>query len=115
MDIASMVDHVQKQPDHPHIRSFIQGWLDAGHSFVRLNPDAVYMALTTGKDKSYFPDNAANTPAPYPGIDATLEPENVSGSPVTQAETDAAVVFELADRTRLQDRSMNIDNVLYQK
>lgn len=62
--LGSVTDHAQDQPDYPHARSHVQGWMDVGHSFVRINPDAVYMALATGEDVSQFPDNPANSELP---------------------------------------------------
>lgn len=112
-DVATTLDHVQLQPDHPHIRSFMQGWLDAGHSFVRLNPDSVYMAQVTGLDSSNFPDNNANVNAPYPGIDQALEPETVEGTPVSMAEATEASILELSDRSRSNNRSVNLNSVLH--
>lgn len=112
-DIATRVDHVQMQPDHPHIRSFMQGWMNAGHSFVRLNPDSVYMAMVTGRESSYFPDNSANVNSPYPGIEQTLEPETVNSIPVSTSEATGAAILELCDRSRSNNRSVDLKSVLY--
>jgi len=107
MAVAGISDHVQAQPDHPHVRGFVNGWLDAGGRFVRLNPDSAYMAVVSGADAAGFPDNDANQPIPYPGIDELLQPRTVTS---TTAMT--AALLEMADRVREGNLSVNLDAVL---
>ncbi|MBW2263188.1 MAG: hypothetical protein JRG91_14560, partial [Deltaproteobacteria bacterium] len=63
------------QPDHPHLRSHITGWLDAGHSWVRLNPDAAYVAEVSGEPAGGIPESDAGTPLPWPDTEDHLLPE----------------------------------------
>jgi hypothetical protein len=110
--IQTEKDHVQQQPDYPHARSHVQGWLDAGHDFVRLNPDAAYMAYLSSKSVSDFPDNEVNTPVPWPNTIAATLPETVGGDKMS-AYYILATVLELADRTHKADRSPNLGAVLF--
>lgn len=110
--IQTQKDHVQSQPDYPHARSHIQGWLDAGHQFVRLNPDAAYMALLSNRPVSEFPDNNANEPVPWPNTIAVTLPETVGGEKMS-AYYILATTLELADRAHRNDHSANLSAVLY--
>jgi hypothetical protein len=111
MVVASREDHVQGQPDHPHIRTQVAAWLEAGHAFVRLNPDAAYMAWLSGEPASAFPDNPANLAVPYPGTDEVLLPESVDGRPVNG---NVAGVLEVADRVWAGDTRGDLETVLYE-
>lgn len=104
--VASDMDHVQGQPDHPHIRSQLMGAHDAG-LWYRLNPDAAYLAAVTDEPEDVFPDNAANHVPPYPGIAAWLLPDRFDGRAA------AAAVLELADRTDAGVRAGDLDAVLH--
>ncbi|MBN1944702.1 MAG: hypothetical protein JW797_03455 [Bradymonadales bacterium] len=111
MPLATQSDHVQGQPDHPHIRGTVQAWLDAGHSFVRLNPDAAYLAMVTGVEESALVDNQANQPVPFPGINAVLFPEIIEDQHPSAITT--AAILELSDRTYLDNRSSDLSEVLW--
>lgn len=108
--VASQEDHVQGQPDHPHIRTQVAAWLEAGHGFVRLNPDAAYMAWLSGEPASAFPDNPANASLPYPDTDEVLLPEEVGERPVNSGPV--AGVLEVADRVWAGDTSADLEAVL---
>jgi hypothetical protein len=110
--IQTAKDHVQTQPDYPHARAHVQGWLDASHAFVRLNPDAAYLAHVTGLAESNFPDNEKNTPVPWPAPQASVSPEKV-GTVAIDPEIKTAAVLELADRVRANDTSANLAKTLY--
>jgi hypothetical protein len=105
--VASAVDHVQGQPDHPHVRGQLEGWLGAGQPFVRLNPDRAYLAAICDAEPSSLPDNDAGSNAPYPGIEPWLEPEANPELPAMDA-----AVAELADRHQQQELAANLDAVL---
>ncbi len=109
--VGSQTDHGQSQPDYPHARSHMQAWLDEGHGFVRLNADAVYLALLSGKDADEFPDNDANTVPPYPNTANWMVPEKVAGTQVDVWAIPAALL-ELIDRTHTQNTEVNLSAVL---
>jgi len=44
MVLATARDHALAAPDHPHVVAAYQGWLEARVSWLRLNPDASYVA-----------------------------------------------------------------------
>jgi hypothetical protein len=111
ISLASFEDHVQRQPDHPHVRSHVQGWLAAAQPFVRVNPDAAYLSYVTGLAADNFPDNDANRELPYPGIEPYLVPEQADNIRLDPFLTPAATI-ELADRVYRGDLSANLDQVL---
>jgi hypothetical protein len=106
MMLATLVDHVQGQPDHPHIRTVLQTFLAEGLEWIRLNPDAAYLAELSGKPAELFPDNAAMLEAPWPGIEDWLLPEERFG--VFNLHT-RALILEMADRVQADDWSDNLD------
>ncbi len=110
MQLGSQDDHIQTQPDYPHARSHLRGWLDLGHGFVRMNPDSQYMALVTGQEATSFPDNDAGQEPPWPGTDSWMEPELV-GSIAVDSHLIPAAILELADRAHLGDLSENLQEV----
>ncbi len=110
--LASSVDHVQAQPDHPHVRSMVNGWRQFGGIFIRLNPDSAYLAKITGLDPTEFPDNLANLPIPYPGIDEMLEPETVGQIPINSTVLQSAAIHELTDRTWADTLAADLNDVL---
>ncbi|MFQ5492336.1 MAG: hypothetical protein ACE5GE_16620 [Phycisphaerae bacterium] len=96
--LATEQDHVQSQPDHPHVRSLVNGWLEAGGGWVRLNPDAGYLAELTGEPASQFPDTVPNVSIPYPGIEAMVMPETVNEVTINSTIIVTAAMMEMADR-----------------
>lgn len=111
ISVSSVTDHVQIQPDHPHVRSNVAGWIDCGHGFIRHNPDSAYVKELCNCSDAAIPDNDAGNKVPYPGIDQTLEPENAGGKVLDDVISPAAIL-ELCDRTYLDDSSVNLDAVL---
>jgi len=109
--VNTQEDHVQTQPDFPHARSHVQGWIDASHGFVRLNPDAVYMAHVSGLDESLFPDNDANEPVPWPDTIDLMIPTEVEGQPAAWW-TEPAAVLELTERHWRENTDANLDHIL---
>jgi len=109
--INTQEDHAQTQPDFPHARSHVQGWIDASHAFVRLNPDAVYMEYVSGQDASFFPDNDANEPVAWPDTVDLMIPTEVEGQPAS-SWTEPAAVLELAERYWRENLEVNLDDLL---
>jgi len=108
MFLASAVDHVQGQPDHPHVRVPLQAFIDAGHSFVRCNPDAAYLAGLAGLDAQHIPELPAGQGLPWPDTESALVPEIVDGVPMDRYLTTAAAL-ELWDRVLDSDFSADLD------
>ncbi|NOZ30283.1 MAG: hypothetical protein GXP39_19825 [Chloroflexi bacterium] len=96
MVLASVVDHVQAAPDHPHIRQAFEGWDRAG-AWVKINPARRYVVAVDSSlsGRTDLPDNAANV-APADWSDTTLYayPDGLEDAYF------AAAVHEMADRAR---------------
>ncbi|MCC6622209.1 MAG: hypothetical protein IT385_13175 [Deltaproteobacteria bacterium] len=99
MVVASEVDHVQGQPDHPHVLAQYEGLRAAG-TWVRLGPDAAYLAAVgvTEASLAAAPDNVAGGALDHQTIHDAVDPE---GIPVGLAIRAGAC--ELADRARAGD------------
>jgi hypothetical protein len=110
MVLGSLEDHVQGQPDHPHILTFLQGLAAHDHQWFRLNPDSAYQFHVDGGFPFDYPDNIANTVPTYPGIDSWLALEPRPDS-VPNAVIQAAVL-EMMDRANWDDWSSNLENVM---
>ncbi len=111
MHVSTEKDHVQTQIDYPHARSHVQAWLDAGHAWVRLNPDAAYVSDLSGVDAALLPDNDANTTVPWPGTIDAMSPETVDGTKL-DPHMGTAAHLELADRVQAEDTRVNLDATL---
>jgi hypothetical protein len=107
MVLGTVQDHLQGQPDHPHLGSHLQGWLDAGHSWARLNPDSAYVAEASGEPVGSIPELDAGQALPWPDTESHLVPEALEPHVVT------AAVMELADRVRAGNTDVDLDAVLY--
>jgi hypothetical protein len=107
MVLGTVDDHVQGQPDHPHLRSHLTGWLDAGHAWVRMNPDAAYVAEASGEPAGGLAENDAGTSLPWPDTEDHLLAETVDDHVVE------AAVMELTDRVRAANTDVDLDAVLY--
>ena len=112
MHLQTSVDHVQTQPDFPHARSHVAAWVATGHGFVRLNPDASYLAEITRARESELPDNPANTLVPFPGTSDRMVPPSIRAVDVDAGLMPAAVL-ELADRTVAGERAPDLDGTLW--
>lgn len=91
---ASRLDHLQRQPDHPHIALQYNAWLDNRAKFLRLNPDPSYVAAASEMRAGSFVDNAPNATIDSDSIDQHLEPEGLIPDYVFME----AAAAELADR-----------------
>lgn len=91
---ASKLDHLQRQPDHPHIAMQYNAWLDARHGFVRLNPDPLYVAAASLLRTNHFVANKPNISLDADSMDSYLEPEGLVPDYVFME----AAIAELSDR-----------------
>ena len=107
--IGSIQDHVQGTPDHPHIVLQYQGWQEAGIEWVRLNPDAAYVAAVMG-GAAQAVDNDANITVNYENILKLLEPEAIPDEVAR-----AAAVLELSDRVYRGNWQPNLEQPLVQR
>lgn len=91
---GSHLDHLQRQPDHPHIALLYNSLLEHKPKFLRLNPSSQYVAAVTFMKPSTFVENRPSLSIEADTMDQYLEPEGLI--PVyTFMEAAAA---ELADR-----------------
>jgi hypothetical protein len=84
---------------HPWAVAQINAFLDAHARWVRLNPDARYVAWAMGRKPSKIIQNSAGKRFTSISIRDAVEPEDREGGPTDKAGMTAAVA-ELADRTR---------------
>lgn len=96
--IATQVDHLNNQSDHPHIALQYNAWLSSKVRWLRLNPDPIYVGATSGLNKGNFTNNVPKAPIDSSEIVAFLEPEGLALD-YTFGE---AAVAELADRKRMK-------------
>lgn len=96
--IATQVDHLNSQADHPHIALQYNAWLSSKVRWLRLNPDPVYVGASSGLNPGNFKNNPPKSPIDSSEILSFLEPEGLT-SDFTFAE---AAVAELADRKRMK-------------
>lgn len=93
---GSQVDHLQRQPDHPHITHLYNSFVSCKSNWVRLNPDPLYLAQIGQMNASNFVNNAPNDGIDAAAMDSHLEPEGLMPDYVFME----ALVAELADRTK---------------
>jgi hypothetical protein len=93
---GSRVDHMQRQPDHPHLTLQYNTWLANKAKWVRFNPDPFYVAQMSEMNRGNFVDNKPNESIDANAIDAHLEPE---GMVPDYLFMDAAIA-ELSDRRK---------------
>ncbi|MSQ00967.1 MAG: hypothetical protein EXR71_03615 [Myxococcales bacterium] len=104
---ASRKDHIYiGVPDSPHVRSLTHFLQAQGFSFVRLNPDASYLAAMADVPTDALPDNDAGDCPTWPDTPQWLEPELGEGILDRYAATAAAL--ELADRVHQHDFAPNL-------
>lgn len=93
---GSHIDHLQRQPDHPHVPLQYNTWLTSGAKWTRLNPDPVYVGQVAGMNARNFTANVPNESLDASDIDKFLEPEGLVPDFVYM---DAAIA-EMADRKK---------------
>lgn len=94
--VGTRLDHLQRQPDHPHITLNYNAWLTNKMKFVRLNADPSYVGAVSGMNAANFADNKPGASVDAAELDAHLEPEGL----VPDYLYVNAAVAELADRKR---------------
>ncbi|HEY9677340.1 MAG TPA: hypothetical protein V6C76_05000 [Drouetiella sp.] len=94
--LATVIDHLQKQPDHPHIAMQYNSWLLNKAHWVKINPEGCYLAQITGLNFENFSNNRPNASIDASMIATYLEQEGTTKDYV-MAE---GAVAELADRRR---------------
>jgi hypothetical protein len=94
--VGTRLDHLQRQPDHPHIPLNYNAWLTHKIKFVRLNPDPNYVSAIAGMNAVNFTDNKPGTEIDAAELDAHLEPEGY----VPDYVFVEAAIAELADRKK---------------
>jgi len=99
MVFGSQIDHLQRQPDHPHIALLYNALLSNKVHWLRLNPDPAYISKLVEMNVSNFSNNKPNSPIDASNINSVLEQE---GMVPDYAFMDAAIA-ELADRRRTKN------------
>jgi hypothetical protein len=107
--LASQVDHLQCQPDHPHIVLQYNAWLDNHANWIRLNPESIYLMSFANMGKSNFVQNKPNTAIEATDIVDYLEPAGALKDYV-YAE---ATIAELADRHQFKKFDSPLIEPLY--
>lgn len=105
MVLGSARDHLSAAADHPHLRRAYDGWRAAGARFLRLNPDASYLAAVAGERGTAYFETPANLTIPAATLPALLVPEAVA----TDAQLVAAAAAELADRAHDGDLAADLE------
>lgn len=105
---AGRGDHVQAQPDYPHIRAQYNGLQKAGVAWVKLNPDPVYATAFLEKPPAAFPCNRPNQPLPPDTIWQMTTPTRGPLGAIMVA----AAATELSDRVRFQNKDSPLPKVL---
>jgi hypothetical protein len=106
---GSLVDHWQRQPDHPHVASLYNAFLANKAHFVRLNPDPHYLAELAGMRIANFANNAPGSPIDASQIDDYLEGEGI----IPDYAFMEAACAELADRKKTGNLGGNIEATLF--
>lgn len=102
---GSHIDHLQRQPDHPHIVLQYNAWLDNGAHWVRLNPEPIYVAQIANMGVRNFVSNKPNSSLDAAAIADHLEPEGMLKDYVFMDAT----IAELADRKRTNNLASPLD------
>ncbi len=106
--LATYIDHLQRQPDHPHIAMQYNAWLAHKVHWVRINPESSYLAAVTGMNIENFTNNKPNASIDAATIANYLEAEGTTKDYVMM---DAAIA-ELADRRRAKNLGSPLPAVL---
>lgn len=87
-------DHVQVAADHPHLFAAYDGWRRAECRWLRLNPDAAYLAAVTGTAPDGWTETVAGLPLTRRALPTQLLPADRAPAPILGL----AAALELADR-----------------
>jgi hypothetical protein len=93
---GSHMDHLQLQPDHPHIQFQYNTWLDNNIHWIRLNPETIYLSDLAAMNTRNFVNNKPNGTLESDSINENLEPEGILPEYVYME----ACIAELADRAK---------------
>ncbi len=107
MLLGSVEDHMQGEPNHPHLIAQYEPLRKMGLKFVRLNPDKSYIENVSGKKNSQIVDNDAYLSYNYTSIKLAVEPEAISYNDFV-----IAGACEAADRVLNDNTSANLSTVL---
>lgn len=91
---GSHLDHLQRQPDHPHLALLYNALLEAKAKFLRLNPSSIYVAHISNMKASTFAENRPGSSIESDAIDQCLEPEGL----IPDYAYMEAAAAELSDR-----------------
>jgi hypothetical protein len=106
--------HVAQPDDHPNALAEVNGWLDAGARWVRLNPDVHYVELMMGRKPSRVVQSPAGRRLNRRAMRDLAEPEDKDGGP-TDKQGMTAVACELADRTYRKNWTPVLNRILVQQ
>ena len=101
---------MQTQPDHPHITLQYNAFIDNNAHWVRLNPEAIYLAQVANMNKQNFVHNNPNVPIDAENIVDYLEPDGLLSDYVF---VDTAIA-ELSDRKRANNLKSPLTAPIYQ-
>jgi hypothetical protein len=105
---GSVVDHMQRQLDHPHIALLYNAFLSNRAHWLRLNPDPIYVGFEATMNGGNFSNNKPNSPIDASDMKSQLEPEGLIPDYLYMN----AAIAELADRTHAHDLSDSLTAVL---
>lgn len=109
MLVFALQQHVQPQPDKPNIHQAYDGFHHAAGLWVRMNPDAAYLAWLDPDLGAASPEHPANTePDEWMSIEGWAYP-NQSGS---DKLAPLAAVAEMADRLHENNWDADLEQVL---
>ncbi|MBU0531813.1 hypothetical protein KJ910_04975 [Patescibacteria group bacterium] len=88
-------DHVQSSPDKFHVHQALEGWMDAGADWVKLNPSLEYLYQVDPRfEELNLPDTAANTqPTDWTDFASYAMPEKMN-----TASYQLAALWQMMDR-----------------
>lgn len=92
MTVYTKLDHVESQPDHPHVRQVMDGAMSRG-LWYRLNADAVYYAAVNGSTPPGYVETPAKAAIPSGQMKTHAEPIGTNKDDMM-----AAAQAEMADR-----------------
>ncbi len=98
MVLAGEVDHVQTNPEKPHLRMAFEGWLTNGVSWVTINPSKAFVveAYPGYSHREDLPRNTANKPpADWSDAASYTFPEDIE-----TAAYQLAGVYQMMDRAQ---------------
>lgn len=107
---GSQLDHMQRQPDHPHIALNYNAWLANRVKFCRLNPDQVYVGAIALMNYRIFTESKPNVPVEADSIETYLEPEGL----IPDYLFIEAAAAELADRKHTKKLDADLETPLVQ-